>query len=115
MFVSHRNDIEKKRQPDNNQKGVSKQILVGPAQGWEDYVMRMISLDAQGYAPLHQHPWPHIVYAVEGEGNLLLGGNNHPLRSGSTAYIPEGTEHQLSNKGEAEFVFICIVPKEGDF
>jgi len=116
MFVSHRDEIEKKRIEGAAVKGVTKQILVGREQGWDDYVMRMFTLDAEGYAPRHAHDWPHIMYAVEGHGNLFMDGKNYPLTAGSVAYVPENIDHQVSNAGtdSEKFVFICIVPKRGE-
>lgn len=110
MMVSHRDAIEKKQISEK----VQKQILVGPKQGWKDHVMRMFTLDAGGSAPHHSHPWQHIIYAVEGKGNLLMDGKDYPLVPGSVAYIPDDIDHQISNAGEQKFVFICIVPERGD-
>lgn len=110
MFVSHRDEIEKK----NIAEKVIKQVLIGPEQGWEDYVMRMFTLEKEGKAPHHSHPWQHVIFAVEGKGNLFMVGKDYPLESGSVAYVPDGIDHQISNAGEEQFVFICIVPMRGD-
>lgn len=114
MFVSHRNEIEKTAQEHPAMKAVEKQILIGPAQGWADHVMRLFTLGKGGYAPRHTHPWPHIMYALEGKGNLFMDGTDYPLTPGSVAYVPPDIEHQVSNAGEEEFVFICIVPRIGE-
>ncbi|MCF7941856.1 MAG: cupin domain-containing protein [Spirochaetia bacterium] len=114
MFVSHRDEIEKKVLDAPVLKGVTKQVLIGQQQGWADYVMRMFTLEAGGYTPRHDHPWPHIIYAVEGEGVLFADGQEYPLTAGATAYVDSSSEHQLRNDGSDAFVFICIVPKEGD-
>lgn len=100
-----------------NAKGVSnaiKQVLVGPAQGWEGWVMRLFTLSEGGHAPRHSHPWPHINYIVSGEGTLYLDGKEYPVEPGFVAYIPGGAEHQFQNRGQQDFSFICIVPEEGD-
>lgn len=91
-----------------------KQTLVGPAQGWEGWVMRLFTLGGNGHTPRHSHPWPHINYIVSGEGTLFLDGKEHSVGPGSVAYIPGGAEHQFQNHSEQEFSFICIVPEEGD-
>lgn len=113
-YVSHRNQITKHKLENPILKGVTKQVLVGPEQGWEDHVMRMFTLYEGGFAPRHSHDWPHILYAVEGEGTLYMDGVDHPLTAGSTAFVPSNIEHQILNAGSAQFVFICIVPKAGD-
>lgn len=114
MFVSHRNEIEKKQLAHPAMNAVEKQILIGPDQGWSDHVMRLFTLGNGGYAPRHSHPWPHIMYVVEGKGNLFMDGTDHPLTAGSVAYVPSEIDHQVSNAGEHEFVFMCIVPKIGE-
>jgi quercetin dioxygenase-like cupin family protein len=114
MFVSHRDVIEKKRLENPSMQKVTKQVLIGPEQGWDDYVMRMFTLGKDGYTPRHSHDWQHILYAVEGDGVLYMDGTEYVLTAGSTAYVNGGLEHQIMNIGNSEFVFICIVPKEGD-
>lgn len=94
--------------------GVFKQSLVGPAQGWEGWVMRLFTLGREGHTPRHSHPWPHINYVASGKGILYLDGKEHTVEPGSVAYIPGGAEHQFRNTGQEEFSFICIVPEEGD-
>lgn len=88
-------------------------VLVGPQQGWSDYVMRIIELGPDGYSPAHAHPWPHINYMIEGQGALLMDGQAHEVKAGAYAYVPAGTHHQFKNTGTGMFRFICIVPKEG--
>jgi len=114
MFISHRDEIEGKKFSGDAVKNVTKQVLVGPEQGWEDYVMRMFTLGKEGYSPKHAHDWPHIIYVVEGTGRLHFNGEEHPIRAGSVMFIPPGSEHQLAQTGQDNMVFICIVPKEGD-
>ena len=114
MFVSHRNAIEKQVQSHPSLNAVEKQILIGPEQGWVDHVMRLFTLKEGGYAPRHEHPWPHILYAMEGSGNLFMDGTDYPMSPGSVAYVPSDILHQISNAGPDEFVFMCIVPKIGE-
>ena len=91
-----------------------KQTLVGPAQGWQGWVMRQFTLAVNGHTPRHSHPWPHINYIVSGEGTLFLNGKENAVKPGFVAYIPGGAEHQFQNCGQEDFSFICIVPEEGD-
>lgn len=88
-------------------------VLVGPDQGWQDHVMRLIELDPEGCTPHHAHAWPHINYMVEGEGILHMEGKDTMVSAGSYAYVPADTVHHFKNSGFGKFRFICIVPKEG--
>ncbi len=92
----------------------TKQVLVGPQQGWEGWVMRLFTLGGGGHTPKHSHPWPHINYITAGKGILYLDGKEHEVEAGFTAYIPGGAEHQFRNNSGEDFSFICIVPEEGD-
>ena len=114
MFVGHRDQIEKKAIVHPAMKNIEKQVLIGPAQGWFDYVMRLFTVGPHGHAPRHSHSWPHIMYVVEGTGNLFLEGKDHPLSAGSVAYVPSDADHQVQNTSDAAMVFICIVPEYGD-
>lgn len=94
-------------------KHASMKALISSEEGWKDHVMRVVALEKEGYSPKHQHPWPHINYVIEGEGEIEIGGVIHPVSSGSYAFVPGDTLHQFRNRGEKPFRFICIVPTEG--
>jgi len=91
-----------------------KKVAISPADGWDGYVLRVFELEAGGYSPRHTHDWPHINYVIAGQGTLHLAGTDHPVTAGSFAFVPGGQEHQFTNSGPEKFVFICIVPAEGD-
>lgn len=114
MYIDHVKNIPQQEMNAPVLLNVVKQVLVGPDQGWQDWVMRLFTLGENGYSPCHVHPWPHINYIVSGKGILLLDGKEHCLEAGSVAYVPDGIEHQFKNYSQDDFVFICIVPEEGD-
>lgn len=87
--------------------------LVGAQEGWEDYVMRVVEVKEGGYTPKHQHPWPHINFMLEGQGEILMDGEYQAVKAGSFAYVKADMLHQFRNTGTEPFKFICIVPKEG--
>ncbi|MFA7075327.1 MAG: cupin domain-containing protein [Candidatus Izemoplasmatales bacterium] len=94
-------------------KNANIKVLVGPENGWDDYVMRILDVEVDGYTPKHSHPWPHINYVVAGTGNLMIDGEDFLVKEGSYAYVPQDKMHQFKNIGDETFRFICIVPKEG--
>ncbi|HOL17730.1 MAG TPA: cupin domain-containing protein [Bacillota bacterium] len=112
MIVGHIDDCQKINL--EGLAGVIKQVPISPEQGWEGYVMRVFTLEAGCCSPRHRHPWPHINWMVSGTGSLHINGTDYPVREGSFAFVPAGAEHQYSNTGTRPFVFICIVPEEGD-
>ncbi len=94
-------------------KSTSLKVLVSSKEGWEDYVMREVEVGESGYTPKHSHPWPHINYFLEGEGELMINGQVSQVFAGSFAHVPNDVLHQYRNIGKGLFKFICIVPKEG--
>ena len=88
-------------------------VLISPAEGWDDHVMRVIELDEGGYTPKHTHPWPHINYVIEGKGILHVEGKDTSVEAGSYAIVPANNLHQFKNDEKDKFRFICIVPKKG--
>ncbi len=46
---------------------------------------------------------------------LFLDGEEHPLQSGSYAYVPSNHEHQFRAAPDSPLSFVCIVPEGGDY
>ena len=113
MIVSHKNDVPSVKVENAQAKGAEMKVLISPKEGWEGYVMRVFTVEANGYTPKHSHPWPHINYIIGGKGRLYLNGEYKDLEAGSFAYVPSGAEHQFENVGDGTFEFMCIVPEEG--
>lgn len=113
MIVGNIKDLESKEIVHPGAFNASMKVLVSPKEGWENYVMRVVEVDKEGFTPKHSHPWPHINYMIEGEGELLIDGKINKVSSGSYAYVPSNSLHQFRNAGSNVFKFICIVPKEG--
>ncbi|MGE5421885.1 MAG: cupin domain-containing protein [Ignavibacteriales bacterium] len=114
MFIGHLKDVESKAVAPEVLKNVYKQTAIGPAQGWEGWVMRVFTVGPDCASPRHRHPWPHINYVISGNGILYLEGKENYVETGSIAYIPADAEHQFMNRSDKDLVFICIVPEEGD-
>jgi quercetin dioxygenase-like cupin family protein len=113
MIIGHEKDVLGITMNSPDVKGAVMKALIGPDEGWQDHVMRVVELESGGYSPKHAHPWPHINYVLEGSGALYFEGKDNPVAAGSYAYVPAGQEHQYKNTGDGIFRFICIVPKEG--
>jgi quercetin dioxygenase-like cupin family protein len=94
---------------------VSKAIIIGTNEGWDDYAMRLFRIGSGGHTPRHQHDFEHVVYVVAGNGRLIIGEVTHELERGDFALVPADSVHQFSNPGEGDFQFICIVPERGEY
>lgn len=114
MIISHIDQVDCKPMIGPGVEKAWKRVCISPAEGWDGYVMRVFELEPGGKAPAHTHPWPHINYFLKGEGIVHLQGVDHEVREGSFAYIPANEHHQIRNRGNQTFQFICIVPEEGE-
>ncbi len=112
-MVNHENNSEVIVMNSPLVKNATMKALVGPNEGWDSHVLRVLTLDVNGYSPLHKHPWPHINYVLEGEGEIEIDGVITKVFEGSYAFIEGNKLHQFRNTGNTPFRFICIVPKEG--
>ena len=94
---------------------VTKQIVLGPADGSNEIVLRYFSLGPDGTSPQHSHPFPHLVKVEAGTGVIIdAQGEARPLQAADYIFIDENEPHQLRNTGPEPFEFICIVPRRGE-
>ena len=94
----------------------SKKVVFGPTHFWPDYVLRCFDLEplAGSHEP-HTHEWCHWMVVFEGNGVVNIDGEEHPVERGSWCHIPGNIPHNFYNSSDSEhFVFLCIVPPEGD-
>jgi len=112
-MVRHESEIKSVDMVGNGVVGVTKQILVGPKDGYDGF-LRVFTVQPGGKSPYHSHPWFHANYILEGEGKVVIDGVDHPIRTGSVAYIDGGKLHHFVNTGSAPLKFICLVPQAGD-
>lgn len=98
-------------------KDANIQWLFSKIDGTRDLTMRRFTMNSVK-TPMHQHPWEHIIYVLEGEGDILTEGT-HPhlpicvnVVEGDVFFIPEGEMHGYSC--DNLFVFLCVIPNVGD-
>jgi quercetin dioxygenase-like cupin family protein len=112
--IGHLGSVEGQPLSGEGIESVVKRLLVGPADGWQGWALRLFELAPGGHTPRHRHPWPHIDYVTAGHGILHIDGADNAIETGSFAYVPAGATHQFSNAGDDTFAFLCIVPEEGE-
>ncbi len=115
-IVKHSDELKTTDLAPGGYAGVHGRVLLGPADGWDSYVMRQFDVAAGGATGHHKHPHPHYVYILEGSGTLVFGDTEERFQKGDTFVIPGDIMHQLKNdhpEGDATMRFMCIVPKEG--
>lgn len=113
MIIRKLNDVPPASVP--GYEGVAKRVMIGPADGSNEIVLRHFSVKPGQSTPHHTHAFPHVVKIESGEGVVSdPAGRKHALKAGDFAYIPDGELHQFTNTGSAPFEFLCIVPRRGE-
>ena len=90
--------------------GCSVRWLIGAADGAPNFAMRQFEVAPGGHTPRHMHPYEHEVFVLEGEGVVLEGDQQHPLRTGDVVYVKPDEVHQFRNTGGQPLKFLCLVP-----
>ena len=112
MKVIHYEEIEPTRFHNSVAKEVEGRVVIGRADGAENFCMRLFELAPGGHTPFHQHPWEHELFFHKGEGEVYCNGDWLPVGPGSVVFIPGEEEHQIRNLSSAPLTFVCLVPPE---
>ncbi len=91
-------------------QGCKVRLAVTPRDGAPNFAMRVFEIAPGGHTPLHQHPYEHEVFVLEGRGTVWRAGVAVPLKPGDVLFIPADERHQFTNAGETPFQFICLIP-----
>lgn len=92
------------------------QVLVGPAEGAANFVLRKFTLEPGGVIPLHRHPHvEHEQYVLSGRIRLTLGGSVQEVTAGDVVFIPAGVPHRYDNPGPETAEFLCVVPQTASY
>jgi quercetin dioxygenase-like cupin family protein len=84
----------------------------GPESGCES-VTQFIGLIPPGRAPDHFHTYDEVIYVLDGEGFLEIGGEQAPLRAGSCVHLPARLVHCLANTGATEMRVLGVFRPAG--
>lgn len=104
------------RRPVERATGAWVQVLVGPAEGAANFVLRKFTLEPGGVIPLHRHPHvEHEQYVLSGRIRLTLGGSVQEVTAGDVVFIPAGVPHRYDNPGPETAEFLCVVPQTASY
>jgi mannose-6-phosphate isomerase-like protein (cupin superfamily) len=76
-------------------------------------VTQFIGLVPPGRAPDHFHSYDEVIYILEGEGELHIGGEQAELRPGSCVHLPARLVHCLANTGDTELRLLGVFRPAG--
>ncbi|MEX5258487.1 cupin domain-containing protein [Kocuria arenosa] len=68
-------------------------------------VTGVAELEEGSFLALHRHEQTETYYVISEEGVVTLEGTEHPVRPGSSVFIPGSSEHGIRNTGTAVLRF----------
>lgn len=79
----------------------------------------IVRLAPSGGSGEHMEPYSHLLYFVEGEGEVIVEGELHKVGPGSIAQIRAGTFHSIQNSSAGRMTIIAIcdpprIPRENE-
>jgi len=96
-------------------EGVEKQVVLGPADGSDEIVLRYFSVGEGSATPWHTHDFPHLVKVEAGRGVAVApDGSETPVGLGDYVYVAPNEMHNFKNTSTDPFEFVCIVPARGE-
>ncbi len=60
----------------------------------------------------HRHAQPETYYILSGEGLVTVSGKDHPVRAGSSVYIPGGALHGARCTGSEPLRLLYVFPSD---
>ena len=112
-MITHETEVPSQPIQVEGEQEVDKQILVGPRDGYPGF-LREFTLAAGVHTPYHHHDWYHVVYMLEGTGNVRYGEEEHDIRQGSVLFVEPGRPHGFVKTGTTQMRFLCLVPETAD-
>jgi|SRR5581483_7732953 len=88
-------------------------FLVNQDLGCPD-VTQFVGIIPPGRAGMHSHVYDEVVYVIEGEGVLHIGGEETPIGGGSCIHLPPLVEHCLENTGANDMRVLGVFYPQGD-
>ena len=88
--------------------GLSRLVLVGPAQGAVHTEMAVGALAPGGWLQRHFHSFEEALYVLAGELLIEIDGHAHRLVSGDYSLMPVGAWHVLANAGAEEVRWMSV-------
>jgi quercetin dioxygenase-like cupin family protein len=76
-------------------------------------VTQFVGLVPVGRAPDHFHTYDEVIYFLDGQGELSIGGETAELRPGSCVHLPARLVHCLANTGDSELRVLGVFRPAG--
>ena len=99
---------ERQMAPGPTWQGLSREVLVGSAQGAVHTELAVGALAPGGWLQRHFHSFEEALYVLGGELLLEIDGHAHRLVTGDYALLPVGAWHALANAGAEQVRWMAV-------
>jgi quercetin dioxygenase-like cupin family protein len=110
MLIKHAEEVPQAEVAMEGAVGCRVRWLVGEGDRAPNFAMREFELEPGGHTPHHFHPYEHEIYVLEGEGCIVDGEFERPLRAGDVVFVAPDDTHQFRNTGSTRFRMLCLIP-----
>ncbi|MBO8173474.1 MAG: cupin domain-containing protein [Bacillaceae bacterium] len=108
--VVHISEVEASEVKEGGAEKTWVKWLISKDDGAPNFAMRLFEVEPGGRTPLHDHPWEHEVFILDGKCKLVLGDEEKILEAGYAIYVPPNLRHSFINVGERTLRFLCLIP-----
>jgi quercetin dioxygenase-like cupin family protein len=110
MLIKHAEEVPQADVTMEGAAGCRVRWLIGEGDRAATFAMREFELEPGGHTPHHFHPYEHEIYVLQGEGCIVDGAFERPLRPGDVVYVAPDDAHQFRNTGNTPFKMLCLIP-----
>ena len=93
-------------------KGTKIRWLVGEKDGAPRFAKRMFEIEVGGHTPYHTHDFEHLVFVLDGLGELVTENGKTQMNPWDAIYVDPGMKHNFVNIGDKPLIFLCSIPHE---
>lgn len=80
----------------------------------KDFLVRKVSIEANGTMPNHTNEIQHQQYVLSGEAKVVVGDKEYHAKQGDFLYIPAGINHYYEACHGVGYEFLCMITTKDD-
>jgi quercetin dioxygenase-like cupin family protein len=84
------------------------EIVADDSEYTSAYSCELVRLGPGDHSPTHVEDYNHLLFFVEGSGEITIGAKTWPLRPGSYAKVEAGKKHSLRNLGDTDMLIVTV-------
>lgn len=110
--MEHVNNVHDRRWDDENLPGArgyeSIEIVANEPEYTSAFSCEYVRLGPGDHSVTHVEEYNHLLFFVEGSGEITIGEKTWSLRPGSYAKVKAGEKHSLRNLGDSDMLILTV-------